>query len=57
VPEEVFEEKKDEFVGEYTLTNNNAKYAYSKAELDQDDKDVLVAEPSIWHLSEIKEYL
>ena len=57
VPEEVFEEKKDEFVGEYTLTNNNAKYAYSKAELDQDDKDILVAEPSIWHLSEIKEYL
>ena len=57
VPEEVFEEKKDEFVGEYTLTNNNAKYAYSKAELDQPDKDLLVAEPSIWHLSEIKEYL
>ena len=57
VPEEVFEEKKDDFVGEYTLTNNNAKYAYSKAELDQPDKDLLVAEPSIWHLSEIKEYL
>ena len=57
VPEEIFTEKKDEFVWEYTLTNNNAKYAYSKAELDQADKDVLVAEPSIWHLSEIKEYL
>jgi hypothetical protein len=31
------------------LTNNNAKYAYPKAELEK-DADVLVAEPSIWHL-------
>ncbi len=57
VSEKVFEEQKDDFVGQYTLTNNNAKYAYSKAELDQSDKDLLVAEPSIWHLSEIKKYL
>lgn len=56
VPEEEFVEHKDDYVGEYTLTNNNAKYAYPKAEL-QKDADVLVAEPSIWHLWEMKKYL
>lgn len=56
VPEEEFIEHKDDYVWEYTLTNNNAKYAYPKAEL-QKDADVLVAEPSIWHLWEMKKYL
>ena len=56
VPEEEFIEHKDDYVGEYTLTNNNAKYAYPKAEL-QKDADILVAEPSIWHLWEMKKYL
>lgn len=56
VPEEKFVEHKDDYVWEYTLTNNNAKYAYPKAEL-QKDADVLVAEPSIWHLWEMKRYL
>lgn len=56
VPEEEFVEHKDDYVWEYTLTNNNAKYAYPKTEL-QKDADVLVAEPSIWHLWEMKKYL
>lgn len=56
VPEEEFVEHKDDYVWEYTLTNNNAKYAYPKAELEK-DADVLVAEPSIWHLWEMKKYL
>lgn len=56
VPEEDFIEHKDDYVWEYTLTNNNAKYAYPKSEL-QKDADVLVAEPSIWHLWEMKRYL
>lgn len=56
VPEEEFVEHKDQYVWEYTLTNNNAKYAYPKAELEK-DADVLVAEPSIWHLWEMKKYL
>lgn len=56
VPEEDFIENKDKYVWEYTLTNNNAKYAYPKSEL-QKDADVLVAEPSIWHLWEMKKYL
>jgi len=56
VPEEDFIENKDKYVWEYTLTNNNAKYAYPKSEL-QKDADVLVAEPSIWHLWEMKRYL
>ena len=56
VPEEDFIEHKDKYVWEYTLTNNNAKYAYPKSEL-QKDADVLVAEPSIWHLWEMKRYL
>jgi hypothetical protein len=38
------------------LTNNHAKYAYPKEEL-QKDADILVAEPSIWHLAEMKQYL
>ena len=56
VPEEEFVEHKDDYVGEYTLTNNNAKYAYPKSEL-QKEADILVAEPSIWHLWEMKKYL
>ena len=54
--EDDFIKHKDDYVWEYTLTNNNAKYAYPKAELQQ-DADVLVAEPSIWHLWEMKKYL
>ena len=56
VPEQEFIDNKDKYVGEYTLTNNNAKYAYPKSELEK-NADVLVAEPSIWHLSEMKQYL
>lgn len=56
VPEEDFVKNKDKYVGEYTLTNNNAKYAYHTDELNQ-EADILVAEPSIHHLAVMKAHL
>ena len=56
VPAEDFTENKDQYVGEYTLTNNNAKYAYPVNELNK-EADILVAEPSIHHLSVMKAHL
>ena len=56
MPAEDFTENKDQYVGEYTLTNNNAKYAYPVNELNK-EADILVAEPSIHHLSVMKAHL
>lgn len=56
VPEEDFIVNADNYVWEYTLTNNNSKYAYSKDELNK-EADILVAEPSIHHLSVMKAHL
>jgi ribose 1,5-bisphosphokinase PhnN len=56
IAENEFIINKNKYVGEYTLTNNNAKYAYHTDELNK-QADVLVAEPSIHHLSEMKTHL
>lgn len=56
IPEQNFIDNKDKYVWEYTLTNNNAKYAYHVDELNK-KADILVAEPSIHHLSAMKAYL
>ncbi|MCK9467130.1 MAG: hypothetical protein M0P94_02270 [Candidatus Absconditabacterales bacterium] len=56
IPEQNFIDDKENYVGEYTLTNNNAKYAYHVDELNK-KADVLVAEPSIHHLSAMKTHL
>lgn len=56
IPEEKFTQEKDKYVWEYILTNNNAKYAYHTDELNK-EADILVAEPSIHHLSVMKTHL
>jgi len=56
IPEEDFTNNKEKYVGEYILTNNGAKYAYHVDELNQ-EADILVAEPSIHHLSVMKAHL
>lgn len=56
VPEEHFDAEKDNYIGEYVLTNNGARYAYHVDEL-QKEWDILIAEPSIHHLWVIKDYL
>lgn len=56
VPEEDFTDNQDQYVGEYILTNNGAKYAYPVDELNK-EADILVAEPSIHHLSVMKAHL
>lgn len=56
VPEQDFIDNRENYIWEYTLVNNWAKYAYSKEELWK-DWDILIAEPSIHHLATMKDHL
>jgi hypothetical protein len=47
----------DTMIGVYTLSNNGAMYGYRPEELNKDTADLLIAEPSLHHLTEIEEYL
>jgi len=47
----------DTMVGVYTLSNNGAMYGYRPEELNKQGVDVLIAEPSLHHLTEMKEFL
>ncbi len=48
---------KPEMIGVYTLSNNGAKYAYRASALQADGVDVLIAEPSLHHIEDVKNYL
>lgn len=55
VPAEEF--ANGEMIGVYTLSNNGAQYGYRASELNQTGYDLLIAEPSLHHLTEVEEYL
>lgn len=44
-------------IGVYTLSNNGAMYGYRREELNKSGVDVLIAEPSLHHLTEVKDFL
>lgn len=44
-------------VGVYTLSNNGAKYGYRPEQLNQSEADLYIAEPSLHHLTDIKDFL
>lgn len=46
-----------EMVGVYTLSNNGAQYGYRPSELNKKGFDLLIAEPSLHHLTDVEEYL
>lgn len=56
IPETDITENPEKYIWQYRLTNNNAVYAYPIDELEK-DADVLVWEPSMHHLSTMKEAL
>ena len=47
----------DTMIGVYTLSNNGAMYGYRPEELNKKTARILIAEPSLHHLTEIEEYL